>query len=417
MHTVIPQKRHLDWLNLELGTIIHFGINTFHDKQWSKGDLNPRSFSPTEVDCDQWIQTSKEMGARYVIFVAKHHDGFCLWKTNTTDYSVVNSSYQGDVVREFISSCRKAEMKFGLYLSPWDRNCNFYDDKEKYTSFYLEQLRELIEDYCNPNEVVEFWFDGANSYKDGFDWDRVFDLLRKHQPECCAFNMGYPDIRWIGNELGKGVNPNYHVILHKQWPEYEKGKKKSDGVGDWWTNVEADFPIRPFQWFYQERSLRGILPFPTPLFSINSLLNKYMNTVGLGANMLLGIGPDRSGRITDKDAEHMRLFGKKLKNMFAEERVILDCSPQSNRCICEFESSEVSRIVLQEDLSRGQRIHAYNLFYWKENTWIQIPATRKRLTIGHKRIEVLPKRIITSKIKFEVIKGEEAILKKLIVVN
>lgn len=389
---VTPKAHHLRWLDLEIGMFIHFGINTYYNKQWSNGTKSPDKFDPSDLDCDQWVSVARDMGANYIVLTAKHHDGFCLWRTKTTDYSVASSPYKGDVVGEFIAACRRANMPFGLYLSPWDRNCPFYEDMDKYAQFYLEQLRELLVEYCKHDELVELWLDGANSYKDAFNWDPVDELVRKHHPNCNVFNMGYPDIRWVGNELGNGQYPNYHVIKFKEWPLYELGKGASDGYGDHWTNLELDFPIRTFQWFYQTR------PIKMPLFSVKSLFKKYLNSVGQGANMLLNIGPEKSGRIPEKDALRAKEFGDLIRKRFSDENLIASTSGTGNTLELEFERQKIDTIILQEDLNGGQRVDSYQLFYWDEE-WKLLKTRRKTLTIGHKKIDELRGKIATNKIR------------------
>lgn len=384
---------------MELAMFIHFNINTYHNKQWSDGTLDPKTFNPTDLDCEQWVQVAQTIGAKYIVLTVKHHDGFCLWPTKTTGYSVASSSYKdgkGDVLQEFLDACRKHGMGVGLYLSPWDRNCPVYDDQDKYTDIYEEQLRELVEDYCDQDEIVEFWFDGANSYKDKFDWDRIYGILRKHQPNCSAFNMGYMDIRWVGNEWGRGQYPNYHVIKFNEWPKYELGKGSSNGEGDYWTNVEINYPIRPLQWFHQEK------PFQTRLFSVKKLVKRYYNSVGQGANMLLNLGPDKSGKIPRKDALQAKKLGDQIRTLFSEKTFIAETTGEGDEVILEFPPQIIDTVVIQENLMEGQRVDSYMLFYWQKDGWVPLKSKKKFLTIGHKKIDPLVKPVTTGKIKWKV---------------
>jgi alpha-L-fucosidase len=178
---VKPTPAQVRWQNAEFGMFVHFGINTFNNREWSDGTKSPKTFNPKRLNTDQWIQVAKNAGVNYMILTCKHHDGFCLWQTETTDYSVKSSPYKqgkGDVVDEFVASCRKFGMKFGFYLSPWDRHEPCYKDKEAYDKFYAKQLNELLTKYAEHDELFEIWFDGAGSAGREYDWKSIIEIGR-----------------------------------------------------------------------------------------------------------------------------------------------------------------------------------------------------------------------------------------------
>ena len=214
---LVPSEQQLAWQQLELTAFIHFGMNTFTGCEWGEGSDSPQLFNPTELDCDQWVRTLKEGGFKMVILTAKHHDGFCLWPTATTEYSVKQSPWrngEGDVVRELRDACTKHDMKFGFYLSPWDRNAESYGDSPAYNRLYVAQLTELLTNYGRVDEV---WFDGAcgegaNGKKQEYDWATILECVDKHQPHAVTAIMG-DDIRWVGNEGGVGRDTEWSATM------------------------------------------------------------------------------------------------------------------------------------------------------------------------------------------------------------
>ena len=205
---LVPTPQQLAWQQMEFTAFLHFGINTFTGNEWGSGKEDPAVFNPTELDCEQWVRSLKEGGFKMAIITAKHHDGFCLWPTKTTKHSVANSPWKngkGDVVRELRDACDKYGIKFGVYLSPWDRNAECYGDSPAYNKFFIEQLTELLTNY---GEVHEVWFDGANGEgpngkKQIYDWDAILKTIRRLQPKAVTAIMG-DDVRWVGNERGIG---------------------------------------------------------------------------------------------------------------------------------------------------------------------------------------------------------------------
>src|SRR5258708_208181 len=213
---VRPSPQQMEWQDLEFGVIIHFGPNTFQDREWGDGTADPRVFDPSAFDPEQWMRAIKAAGAKYVVMVAKHHDGFCLWPTGQTDYSVKKSPWKagkGDVVGEVAATAKKFGLKLGVYLSPWDRHEPRYSNSQEYDKYYAAQLDELAQNY---SELVEFWLDGAGSAGHVYNFPRIIEELRTYQPNTLVFAdtglFEYGDIRWVGNERRVVPSENWNVI-------------------------------------------------------------------------------------------------------------------------------------------------------------------------------------------------------------
>jgi alpha-L-fucosidase len=212
-----PSASQLEWQRDELALFFHFGVNTFTDREWGDGRENPDIFAPGNLNTRQWARAARTAGARAMILTAKHHDGFCLWPSRTTQHSVAKSRWrsgQGDVVREFVTACRAEGLKPGLYLSPWDRNNPAYGDSPRYNDLYCDQLTELLTQY---GPISEVWFDGANGEgpngkRQTYDWTRIFGVVRRLQPEAVIFSDAGPDVRWCGNENGSAGDPNCSTV-------------------------------------------------------------------------------------------------------------------------------------------------------------------------------------------------------------
>ena len=294
----VPTAAQVAWQRLETYAFIHFGPNTFTDMEWGYGDTPAEAFNPTRLDCEQWVQTIVKAGMKGVILTCKHHDGFCLWPSRYTDYSVASSPFKRDVVRELSDACKKYGIRFGVYLSPWDRHQASYGTPE-YVTYYYNQLEELMTQY---GDIFEVWFDGANG-GDGwyggaketrkipqgyYRFDEVYRFVRELQPKVTIF-CGEGEYRWPGNERGD-VDPVRSAVL--------------DGNFCQW---EADFPLRP-GWFYHA-SERGRTKHAA------YLMNRYLSSVGNGGTMDIGIAPNREGRLDDEDVRALRGF-KAIKDAF-----------------------------------------------------------------------------------------------------
>ena len=278
---LVPTPQQAAWQQMELTAFLHFGINTFTGREWGDGKEDPAIFNPTELDAEQWVRSLKDAGFKMVLLTAKHHDGFCLWPTATTKHSVASSPWkngQGDVVKELRKACDKYDMKFGVYLSPWDRNAECYGDSPKYNEFFIQQLTELLTNY---GEVHEVWFDGANGEgpngkKQIYDWDAFYKTIQKLQPKAVMAIMG-DDVRWVGNEKGLGRETEWSatVLTPGIYARSEENNKrlgvfsKAEDLGSramlekatelFWYPSEVDVSIRP-GWFYHAEEDSKVKP-------------------------------------------------------------------------------------------------------------------------------------------------------------
>jgi alpha-L-fucosidase len=302
---VKPSPQQLAWQDLEIGAIIHFGPNTFMDREWGDGTADPSVFNPTHVDPEQWMRAAKAAGITYVVFVAKHHDGFCLWPTAQSQYGVKFSPWEagkGDLVRDVATAARKFGLKFGIYLSPWDRHEPKYKDSAAYDGYYLALLNELVTRY---GELVEFWLDGAGSAGQVYDFDRYVDNLRVYQPNTMIFAdaalLKYGDIRWVGNEDGNAPEENWNVLDLRGYLRYRPD--------------EADTPLRKGHWFWHPND-------ETSLKSVSELLDTYDRSVGRGAQLMIGLAPDNRGLLPDADVSRLKEFGEILHSIYAPEKTL-----------------------------------------------------------------------------------------------
>ncbi|WP_294242195.1 alpha-L-fucosidase [uncultured Sphingomonas sp.] len=318
-----PSKRQLAWHRMEQNAFVHFTINTFTDREWGYGDEDPAIFDPKEFDADQIVGAARAANLRGLIITAKHHDGFCLWPSAFTEHSVKNSPYKngkGDIVGELAEACRCQGLKFGIYLSPWDRNHPDYG-RPAYITFFRNQLRELLTRY---GPIYEVFFDGANGgdgYYGGaremrkidavpyYDWPSIIDFVHQLQPMACTFDPVGADLRWVGNEEGEAGDPCW-ATMDDQGFTPEKGNSGVRGGSVWWP-AEADVSTR-YGWFwhaYEDGQSRS----PANLMKI------YFETVGRSAGLLLNLAPDTRGRITDEDVGNLATFGKAVRDMYATD--------------------------------------------------------------------------------------------------
>ncbi len=384
--SVVPSQRQKAWLETEFYAFIHFSPNTYTNLEWGLGNEDPAIFNPENLDCDSWVEAVKSAGMRGIIITAKHHDGFCLWQTETTLHSVKSSPWKngrGDVVHELSEACRRGGIKFGFYLSPWDRNSKFYGTPE-YNDFYRAQLKELLIGY---GDIFEVWFDGAcgegpNGRRQEYDFDSYIDLIRKYQPDACIFNDHGPDIRWCGNEGGQARHAEWSVIprelcYRRTEPQTPAGPLKGsldylynslDEIGSLHTILyssglvfagsEIDMSIRP-GWFYH--------PSEEP-HSLERLFKTYITSVGGNATFLLNIPPMPSGLFDPRDIGRLKELGAKLRSCFGEPVTgsaaiqRSDAYGSDTQCIYDIvfnKSQDLGYIVLSEDLSAGQRVSGF----------------------------------------------------------
>jgi len=323
-----PSTRQLRWHEMEFYGFIHFTINTFTGKEWGYGDESPSLFNPTDFDAEQIAGTAAAAGMKGLILTCKHHDGFCLWPSKYTEHSVKNSPWRngrGDVVKEIAAACRKYRLKFGIYLSPWDRNHKDYGRPE-YLTYFRNQLRELLTSY---GPIFEIFFDGANGgdgYYGGaretrridrdtyYDWPTTWNLVRGLQPDTCLFSDAGPDIRWVGNERGIAGDPCWSTLNRDDFAPGradEARLNRGDRPGSHWVPAECDVSIRP-GWFYHADE-------DSKVKSAVALVDLYYLSAGRGASFLLNLAPDRRGQIPDVDVNSLREFRRILDATFAKD--------------------------------------------------------------------------------------------------
>lgn len=418
---VVPHSRQLEWQQLEMTAFIHFSINTFTGLEWGTGTESPELFNPEQLDARQWVEVLADAGMKMVILTAKHHDGFCLWPTRTTSHSVASSPWKegrGDVVRELKQACDERGMKFGIYLSPWDRNAVSYGDSPAYNRFYMEQLTELLTWYGRVDEV---WFDGAqgetaDGRRQEYDWQAYYDLIRRLQPAAVTAIMG-EDVRWVGTESGYGRETEWSttVMAPGGTPESralnqalgidnsssDLGSREMLSRADhiFWYPAEVDVSIRP-GWFWRasEDSL---------VKDVATLADIYLSSVGRNALLLLNVPPDNRGLITDCDIESLKGLGDWLEKLYSTDlldgarpygrgtsALIDDDNSTSWSPDKSVTASFVPAIaatfnvaMLQEEITKGQRVEEFIIEARAESRWDTIA---RGTTIGYKRMIRFP---------------------------
>jgi alpha-L-fucosidase len=436
----VPSDAQLNWHQMELTAFIHFTINTFTDKEWGYGDEKESLFNPTETNVDQWVGVLKETGFKQVILTCKHHDGFCLWPSKYTEHSIKNSPYKngkGDLVKEVSDACKRHGLKFGIYLSPWDRNRSDYGTAE-YITYYRNQLKELFTNY---GPVSEMWFDGANGgdgYYGGanekrridgstyYEWPETLDVVRQFEPDIVFFSDAGPGVRWVGNENGVAGETNWNTIstdtLFAGKAGIEKLLNTGNENGTQWIPAETDVSIRP-GWFYHAKE-DSLVKSPEKLFEI------YLTSVGRGSTLLLNVPPDRRGLFHENDVSALKGFRSLLKREFqnnlaaasktkgssyrgnadeyAPEKAIdgdektfwaTDDDVTSGSIEIDLEKVQtIKYLVAQEYISLGQRVKMFSIEIWKDNAWEKVA---EGTTIGYKRI-VKFNPVETSKIRLSI---------------
>lgn len=429
---------------MEFYGFLHFTVNTFTDKEWGYGDEDPAVFQPTDFDADQIVRVARDAGMRGLILTAKHHDGFCLWPSAYTEHSVKRSPWRGgrgDVVREISQACRRYGLKFGVYLSPWDRNHPEYG-RPAYLEYYRNQLRELLTGY---GELFAVWFDGANGgdgYYGGaremrridnrtyYDWPTIWQMVRTLQPMACIFSDAGPDFRWIGNERGIAGDPCWATLNLDKPGRYpggsSEGLENGERPGTAWVPAECDVSIRP-GWFYHPAEDDRV---KTP----EQLLEIYYASVGRGCCLNLNVPPDRRGRIHENDIRSLMAFRRVLDatfgtNLAARARVtasavreprsryapehMLDgrretfwCTPDDTHTAwAEFRFDAPIRfnvVELREHLPLGQRIEAVAVDVGSEAGWAEVAQAT---SVGNRRLIRLARAIQTDRVRLRVIRA------------
>jgi len=410
-----PSARQLRWHELEFYGFLHFTINTFTDKEWGYGDEDPALFNPTAFSADAIIRGLKDSGMRAVILTCKHHDGFCLWPTRTTEHSVRRSPWRdgkGDVVREISEAARSHGLKFGVYLSPWDRNNPAYG-KPEYIGIYRDQLRELLTRY---GEIFEVWHDGANGgdgYYGGarekrqidkhvyYEWPRTWQLIRQLQPNAVVFSDVGPDIRWVGNERG--------IAAETSWATYDpvavdggsaapgdvREKESQVGTlrGTRWLPAECDVSIRP-GWFWHEKENARV---KTPA----QLADLYFKSVGRGGSFLLNVPPDRRGLLHENDVASLRAFGEHLKATFAVN-LAGTARPDKDLQLKLPRPATFNVVRIREDIREGQRVEAFTVEAMTAGAWRPIAEAT---SIGACRLLRLAQPVTTSTVRLRITKS------------
>lgn len=421
----VPEPKQVEWQQMETYAFIHFGLNTFNDREWGYGDTDPKTFNPTNLDCEQWAQTLVKAGMKGVILTAKHHDGFCLWPFEGTEYSIKNSPWKngkGNVVKELSEACKKYGLKFAVYLSPWDRHQANYGTPE-YLPYFYAQLHDLLTNY---GPVFEVWFDGANGgdgwyggakdirtidRKNYYNYPRIYEMLDSIQPQAIIFSDGGPGCRWVGNEKGFAGATNWSFLRKGEvHPGYDKSYELQYGHpdGNQWVPAECDVSIRPGWFYHPEEDDRVKSP--------DQLVDLYYRSVGHNATLLLNFPVDRRGLIHPVDSANAVRFHEMIQQQLKTNLVAGMIPKVSNERGGDFVASaltddnfdtywatedgvtsadiefsfdtptRMNRMMLQEYIPLGQRVKSFVVEYLDRDTWLPVKLNEETTTIGYKRL-------------------------------
>jgi len=423
---VRPTPRQLAWQQLEFYGFIHFGMNTMTDREWGLGHEDPALFDPAQLDADQWVESLASAGMRGLILTCKHHDGFGLWPSAVTRHSVASSPWRdgrGDLVAEVSAACARRGMKFGVYLSPWDRTEPSYGTGQGYDDFFVAQLRELLTGY---GPIFSVWFDGANGEgadgrKQYYDWDRYFAVVRELQPDAVISVCG-PDVRWCGNEAGH-TRANEWSVVPASLRDAERTASNSQQVDDGrfsrqvrsdeedlgssaaiaasrddlvWYPAEVNTSIRP-GWFHHTRE-------DAEVRSAEELFGIYCGAVGGNATFLLNIPPDRSGRVSEADRRVLTELGKRIADFYAADitpeavltpAVIIDrqgawaIDATGGSLVLSWpEPRRIGAVVVEEDITRGQQVERFQVeTRTADGAWLPVAECA---SVGYRRILSFP---------------------------
>lgn len=426
---ITPSERQIRFQQLEFYAFIHFTVNTFTDREWGDGTESPDIFAPTKLDAEQWVGAVKSAGMRGLILTCKHHDGFCLWDTKTTPHNVMNSPYGRDIVREVSEACKKQGIRFGVYLSPWDRNCPLYGRGKEYDDFFVAQLTELLTGY---GEVFSVWFDGAcgegpNGKKQYYDWERYYSVIRRLQPDACISVCG-PDVRWCGNEAGHTRAAEWSVVpLRARDSEIIAEKSQQEDSDEFrqrrvdardsdlgsrevlageqqliWYPAEVNTSIRP-GWFWHEHENDKVRP-------LEELADIYIKSVGGNATFLLNVPPTREGLIHRNDVERLEQLGEFIRTSFADniapqaelycnnaahghgiENVLTDDydsffmpdTPQTEITLKLPGRERLGYLVIKENIRMSQRVESFSVDIMENGSFREVYTGS---VVGYKRI-------------------------------
>lgn len=413
----LPSPRQLARQDMDVIAFVHFGMNTFTDREWGEGHEDERLFAPSDLDCTQWVRAFHDAGVQGVVLTCKHHDGFCLWPSKYTDHSVARSPWKGgrgDVVREISNACKSAGIKFGVYLSPWDRTSKLYGDSDAYNDYYANQLTELLTNY---GDIFEVWWDGAcgegpNGKRQVYDWPRFTSLVRKLQPNAVIFSDVGPDVRWVGNEGGIAGETCWAMFSSDVMKIGESGHEAQLNVGmrdgSAWISPECDVSIRP-GWFHHASE-------DTRVRSVENLVEIYEGSVGRGANLLLNVPADKRGRLHEVDVARLKDLRRALDATYKDDLALagranadhvrgdgahfganraidadaatywaVDDDVRDARLTVELAGGKrfVDRVVIGEPIALGQRIERFTVEARVGETWKRVASGT---TVGRKRI-------------------------------
>ncbi len=446
LSAVTPHKRQVEFQKTEFYAFVHFTVNTFTDKEWGDGTESPSIFNPEKLDAEQWVRAVKSAGMKGLILTCKHHDGFCLWHSKFTKHTVEYSPYKKDIVKETADACKKYGIKFGVYLSPWDRNSQLYGQGKAYDDYFINQLTELLTNY---GEVFSVWFDGAcgegpNGKKQYYDWDRYYAKIRELQPDACISVCG-PDVRWCGNEAGhtrvaewsvvpERVRDSEKIAEKSQQTDSEEFRQRKVDARDAdlgsrevlrdeqsliWYPAEVNTSIRP-GWFWHEYENDKVR-------SLDELINIYNNSVGGNATFLLNIPPTNEGLFHENDVKRLSEIGEYLKNAFSDNLVkTATLSADSLKKDCGIENTlednyesyfttengrntatitalwespvKIGNIVLKENILSGQRVESFTVEALIDGEYTEV---YRGTVIGYKRIVPL-NNITTTEIRIKI---------------
>lgn len=441
---VVPSERQFRFQQLEFYGFVHFTINTFTGREWGDGTEDPALFDPVDFDPAQWVEAFRAAGMKGLILTCKHHDGYCLWPSRYTRHTVAASPFRGgkgDVVGEVAKACREGGLRFGVYLSPWDRNQPCYGSGKEYDGFFVNQLTELLTGY---GEIFTVWLDGAcgegpNGKRQIYDWERYYAKVRELQPNACI-NVCGPDIRWCGNEAGDTRESEWSVVPRRtrdtekiaqnsqqadsgefrqrliKASDRDLGSREAlrDETGLVWYPAEVNTSIRP-GWFYHEEE-------DSQVKSLDTLFDAYLRSVGGNATFLLNIPPAKNGLLHPTDTARLAELGECIRSAFShnlldQAEISVDSFPPGHpvenlredsyeawfqapegRTSCELtvtfpRKMKVSFVVLKENILDSQRIERFRILDG-DNALLYSGTV-----VGYKRIAPLPPKTFTKKLR------------------